>query len=87
MSGPALYFILSCIPLVFEEQVVRLGSPLTKWFARKQGYFCKQWKSPIAESLFVREEKKMWLFDKKKKKKAILNSHEMPQVTVKSTLA
>lgn len=65
MSGPALYFILSCIPLVFEEQVVKLGSPLTKWFARKQGYFCKQWESPVVEYLFMSEEKKMGLFDQK----------------------
>lgn len=67
LSGPALYFILSCIPLVFEEQVVKLGSPFTKWFARKQVYFCKQWESPVVE-LFMKEKKKMGLFDKKKSK-------------------
>lgn len=65
MSGPALYFILSSTALVFEEQAVKLGSPLTKWFARKQGYFCKQWESPVVESLFMREGTKMVLFDQK----------------------
>lgn len=65
MFGPALYFILSSTALVFEEQAVKLGSPLTKWFARKQCYFCKQWESPVVESLFMREGTKMVLFDKK----------------------
>lgn len=65
MSGPALYFILSCIPLVFEEQAVKIGSPLTKRFVRKQDYFCKQWESSVAEYLFTREEKKTGLFDQK----------------------
>lgn len=78
MSGPARYFILSCIPLVFEEQVVKLGSPLTKWFTRKQGYFCKQWKSPVVEYLFTREENKTRLFRKKIMSK-VFTVMEMPQ--------
>lgn len=65
LSGPALYFILSCIPLVFEEQAAKLGSLLTKLFTRKQDYFCKQWKSPVVEYLFTREENKMRLFGEK----------------------
>lgn len=80
LSGPALYFILSCIPSVFEEQVVKLGSRLTKWFTSKQGYFCKQWESPVVEYLFIREENKMRLFEKKKKScQKVFTVMEMPQ--------